>query len=277
MKKILVPVDFSKHSEFALHVAAIIAKKIQAEIIVLHMMGISEAVLSKDEDQEYEEAKYYMDLAKKRFKPFLNKPYLEQIKVREIIQNYKDFKELNTVAQEQHIDFIVMGSHGTSGLSDAFVGSNTEKVVRSANVPVLVIKTPNSGFKIENILFACDFTESSILAYKNIREFAANFAAKLNLIYINTPYYDFNSNTEIEERISKFFYKSNTIEQEVTIYNDYSVEHGLMNHSKKGNFDIIAIPTRGRKPFAHFLLGSRSIGEDIANHANLPVLTLKSK
>ncbi|MGO4918031.1 universal stress protein [Maribacter spongiicola] len=277
MKKILVPVDFSKHSEYALHIAAKIAKQVQAEIIVLHMMGISEAILAKDEAQEYEEAKYYMDLARKRFKPFLNQTYLKHLKVREIIQNYKDFKELNTVAQEQHINLIVMGSHGTSGLGDVFVGSNTEKVVRSSEVPVLVVKTPNSDFKVENILFACDFTDSSILAYKNVREFAASFSAKLNLIYINTPYYDFNSNTEIEERISKFFYKSNTIEQEVTIYNDYSVEHGLMNYSKKGNFDILAIPTRGRKPFTHFLLGSRSIGEDIANHANLPVLTLKSK
>ena len=44
MKKILVPVDFSKHSEYALHIAAKIAKQVQAEIIVLHMMGISEAI-----------------------------------------------------------------------------------------------------------------------------------------------------------------------------------------------------------------------------------------
>ena len=116
MKRILVPVDFSKPSAHALHIAALIAKQLQAEIVVLHMLGISEAVLTKNEAQEYEEAKYYMNLARKRFKPFLKKPYLEDIKVREIIQNYKDFKELNKVAQEQHIDFIVMGSHGTSGI-----------------------------------------------------------------------------------------------------------------------------------------------------------------
>ena len=277
MKKILVPVDFSETSAHALHVAARIAKQQQAEIIVLHMLGISEAVLTKDEAQEYVEAKYYMDLAKKRFNPFLNQPYLKQIKVREIVQNYKDFKELNKVAQEQHIELIVMGSHGTSGLGNVFVGSNTEKVVRSADVPVLVVKMPNPDFKVENILFACDFKEDSVLAFKNVREFAANFSATLRLVYINTPYYDFKSNTEIEDRISKFFYMAATIEQEAIIYNDYSVEHGLMNYSKKGNFDILAIPTRGKKPISHFLLGSRSIGEDVANHANLPVLTFKSK
>lgn len=275
MKHILVPIDFSDPSGYALQVAAKIAKLQGAEIIVLHMLGLSEAVLAKDETQEYEEAKYYMKLTKKRFKSFLDQPYLKGIKIREIVQNYKVFRELNTVAQEQHIDLIVMGSHGTSGLSEIFVGSNTEKVVRTSEVPVLVVKMPNPDFKIENILFACDFKDNSILAFKNAKTFAASFSANLKLIYINTPYDSFSSTEEIEERISRFFFKAGNTNEEVIIYNDYNVEKGLMNYSKKGNFDILSMPTRGRKPVSHFLLGSRSIGEDVANHANLPVLTFK--
>lgn len=275
MKHILVPVDFSDPSGYALQVAAKIAKLQEAEIIVLHMLGLSEAVLTKNETQEYEEARYYMELAKKKFKPFLDKPYLKDVKIRQIVQNYKIFKELNSVAQEQGVDFIVMGSHGSSGLNDLFVGSNTEKVVRTSEVPVLVVKMPNPDFKVKNILFACDFKDTAILAFKNAKAFANSFAANLKLIYINTPYDGFNSSTEIEERISRFFYKAGNTNEDVLIYNDYSVEKGLMNYSKKGSFDILAMPTRGRKPVSHFLLGSRSIGEDVANHANLPVLTFK--
>lgn len=275
MKRILVPVDFSEPSAYALEVAAKIAKKQDAEIVVLHMLGLSEAVLTKDETQEYEEARYYMELARKRFKPFLDKPYLKNIKVKQIVQNYKIFKELNKVAKEQHINLIVMGSHGTSGISEVFAGSNTEKVVRTSDVPVLVVKIQNPDFKVENILFACDFTDDSILAYKNVKAFVDLFSAELHLIYVNMPYHSFISSTEIEERISSFFFKSGDGAQEVFICNDYSVEHGLMNYSKKKDFDILAIPTRGKKPISHFLLGSRSIGEDVANHANLPVLTFK--
>lgn len=275
MKNILVPVDFSEPSAYALEIAAKIAKKLDATITVLHMLGLSEAVLTKDESQEYKEAKYYMKLARKRFQTFLDKPYLKGIKIKKIVQNFKIFKELNKVAQEQHLDLIVMGSHGASGLSEVFVGSNTEKVVRTSDVPVLVVKMPNSDFRVKNILFACDFTDDSILAFKSVSAFAASFSAKLKLIYINTPYGNFVGNVEIEERIEKFFFKAGSIEQEVIIYNDHTVEQGLMNYSKKGDFDILAIPTRGRKPISHLLLGSRSIGEDVANHANLPVLTLK--
>lgn len=273
MKKVLVPTDFSESSANALEVAAKIARQQDAEIIVLHMLGLSEAVLTKDETQEFEEAKYYMKLAKKRFETYLDKPYLKGIKIHEMVQNYKIFGELNKIAKEQHIDLIVMGSHGSSGFNKFFAGSNTEKVVRTSDVPVLVVKVQRPDFKIENILFACDFREESILAFKKAKEFVNSFSAKFKLIYINTPYNSFTSNNEIEERISKFMYIAGEPEQKVIIYNDYSVEHGLMNYCKQNKFDILSIPTHGRKRLSNFLLGS--IGEDLANHANLPVLTFK--
>jgi len=273
MKKILVPIDFSEPSAYALEVAAKIAEQQNAEIVALHMLGLSEAVLTKDETQEYEEAKYYMEIAKKRFKTFLDKPYLKDIKIKEIVQNYKIFKELNHVAQEQRIDLIVMGSHGASGLNKYFIGSNTKKVVRTSDVPVLVIKHPNPEFHIKSIMFACDFTEETILAFKDVKEFAENFSAKLALVYINTPYEAFVCTSEIEKRISDFLFKAGEPERKEVVYNDYSVEKGLINYGRNGKFDILALPTHGRQRFSHLLLGS--IGEDVANHAAIPVLTFK--
>ena len=46
MKKIIVPVDFSKHSEYALKTAAKIARKYNADILVLHMLEMSESTLN---------------------------------------------------------------------------------------------------------------------------------------------------------------------------------------------------------------------------------------
>ncbi len=273
MKKILVPVDFSEPSAYALEIAAGIAGQQNADITVLHMLGISEAVLTKDEIREYEEAQYYMKLAKERFKTFLDKPWLKGIRVDEILQNYKLFSELNNVAREQKIDLIVMGSHGAGGLSGFFVGSNTEKVVRTSDVPVLVIKERDPEFHIKHILFACNLEDDSILAYRNAKDFAKNFSARLTPIYVNIPYKGFSSTTEIEEKISRYMYKAGDPGREVVIYNDYSVEGGLFHFSRKGDFDLIAIPTHGRKGLSHFFRGS--IGEDIANHANLPVVTFK--
>jgi len=273
MKKILVPVDFSEPSTYALEVAAKIAKQQQSEIIVLHMLGLSEAVLTKDETQEFEEAKYYLGLAKKRFNSFLDKSYLKGIKITQIVQNYKIFKELNKVAQEQHIDLIVMGSHGTSGFNEFFVGSNTEKVVRTSDIPVLVIKGPTPNFKIKNVLFACSFGADSVWAYKKAIAFAKKFSAKLKLIYINTPYDNFLSTSEAKERFTNFMFKAGDSNLHIEIYNDYSVERGVFNYSKKEQIDVLAIPTHGRKGLSHFFIGS--VGEDIANHSKIPVVTFR--
>ena len=104
------------------------------------------------------------------------------------------------------------------------------------------------------------------------KAFAEKFSAKIKLVYINTPH-DFLSMNEIQERISKFMYKAMEPKQIVSIYNDYSEEHGLLNYSKKEKFDILALATHGRKGLTHFLMGS--IGEDVTNHSKIPVITFK--
>ncbi|NHF59710.1 universal stress protein [Flavobacteriaceae bacterium TP-CH-4] len=272
MKKILIPVDFSEYSEYALEVAATIAKTTGAEIIVLHMMGLSESIFTKDESQEFMEAQYYMRLAKKRFASFLNHEYLQGIKVSEMVQNYKRFDEINTIAKELHIDLVIMGSHGVGGMVDIFVGSNTEKVVRTSEVPVLVIKKRMPDFKIKRIVLAWHFKDENVLVYRKLRDFAAAFDAILHLVYINLPAAHFMSSKQIEDRIAQFM-ENTGIKKEVAIYNDYSVEEGLLQYARKIEADLVAVPTHGRKGLSHFLVGS--IGEDVANHAQLPVLTLK--
>ncbi len=277
MKKILVPVDFSEHSKYALQVAASIAKKQNAEIIVLHMLGLSEAVLIKNEDQEVAEAMYYMKLAEKRFDTFLDEEFLDGVKITETVQNYKVFSEINDVANDHDVDLIVMGSHGSSGLSEVFVGSNTEKVVRTSTIPVLVIKNQFENFEVQEAVFACDFKIESVLAYHKAMQLFKLFDANIHLVYINLPGEQFRDSIAIEERIKEFLFKVDLGAldsfEKVTIHNDYSVESGIFKYSQKVNADMIAIPTHGRRGLAHFFNGS--IGERIANHANIPVVTFK--
>src|SRR5690554_8018419 len=104
MKKILVPVDFSKHSEHALEVAAAIAKEQGSEIVALHMMGLSDAVVTRNQSKEVFEAMYYMRLAEKRFGELLDQDYLKGITVSDVVHNYTNFNEINDIAKEMNID-----------------------------------------------------------------------------------------------------------------------------------------------------------------------------
>lgn len=277
MKKILVPVDFSDYSEYAMEVAATIAREQNAEIIALHMLGLADAVVTRDSSREVQEAIFYMRLAEKRFKEFLDKDYLEGIKVTETVHNYTVFSEINTIAQRMDVDLIVMGSHGASGMREVFVGSNTEKVVRTSKVPVLVIKHRAENFNPQLGIFACDFKEGSLGPYRRAKRIFEMFDIKMELLYINLSG-DFKSTREIEKRILDFLTAAddgNPLEtlNQVVIYNDYSVEAGIFAYSQVANADIIALPTQGRQGLAHFFSGS--IGEDVVNRSNLPVMTFR--
>lgn len=277
MKKILVPVDFSEHSEYALEVAAQIATQKNAELIVVHMLSLSEAIVNNDEAQEARQAVFYLKLAEKRFSEFLDKDYLKDLKITEMVHNYRVFKEINDVALKVEADLIVMGSHGSSGFSEVFVGSNTEKVVRSSEIPVLVIKQRRKNFQFENVVFACDFDTDNIEAYRKAMKLCKEFDATIHLLYVNLPAERFRSTSQMEERVRTFLDKAdngdyNNLEN-VIYRDDYTVEQGIFTFSNKINADLIVVSTHGRRGLAHFFFGS--VGEDVANHADTPVLTFR--
>lgn len=276
MKKILVPVDFSKHSEYAMEVAAQLAKKYDAEIVTLHMMGLSEAIITKDDSQEAFEAIYYMKLAEKRFSEFLDRDYLKGIKITSTVQNYKIFKAMDELVKEYDADLIVMGSHGSSGVREVFVGSNTEKVVRTSSVPVLVIKNRAMNFTVNKMVFACDFSLEYIPAFKKAKELAEMFDSTFQLLYINTPE-RFMRSSEMTERAFKFLVKAENgnldLHDSIQYYCDKTIEDGIFTFSDDYITDVIAIPTHGRRGLAHFFAGS--IGEELVNHSDIPVITFK--
>jgi nucleotide-binding universal stress UspA family protein len=276
IQKIIVPIDFSKHSEYALEAAANLANKHNAEILALHMLELSNALISDDTSSKNAETVFYLKLAEQKFNSFLDKPYLEGITVTPIVKHFKVFSEVNQVAKEHNADMIVMGSHGTSGFKELFIGSNTEKVVRHADIPVLVIKHHPILTDFEKVVFACDFSKKSIKPYINAVHLFKTLGAKLHLVYVNLPGTGFKSTTEMEVKVADFLKTAdgNTDNMENVHYvNDYSIEQGILNFASTKGADLIAVATHGRTGLAHFFEGS--ISEDIANHSALPVMTFR--
>lgn len=274
MEKIIVPIDFSEHSEQALKVAAALARKNKTEIIVLNMLEMSDVMLTATGGDQKEKTSFYYKLAEQELKLFLIKDYLQNIKITPIIKHFKVFAEVNEVALKYQADMIIMGSHGANGVKELFVGSNTERVVRSSDIPVLVVKEELGRVDFKNVVFACDFSKETIKAYINVLKMFKD--AKIRVVYVNLPNNRFRSSGEIEQRAKDFFMTADGHLKQMQNFHcisDYTPEEGILNFSKKTGADIIAIPTHGRKGIAHFLEGS--IGEDIANHASLPVMTFK--
>lgn len=276
MKKIIVPVDFSIHSENALQTAAFLAKQNNAEIIVVHMLELSNAMVNHSEDSTQQETFFYLKLAEKNFNEFLKKDYLTDIKVTPIIKHFKIFSELDELAKEEDVDLIIMGSKGADGLKEIFIGSNTEKVIRYSQVPVLVIKEKPVVKNIEKVIFACDFSNDDVAPYLKAKALFKKLNCSLELVYVSTPTAKFKSSEELTKKMSLFFEEVNEAAvniKNVEIVFDYTIEKGVLYAANKYKADIIAVATHGRKGISHFFEGS--ISEDIANHSKLPIISFK--
>lgn len=278
MKRILVPTDFSDHAEYALKVAAQIARKNNGEIFLLHMLeipalsdGIGESN-AVGTSSDLPEVMFFMEKTRERFEEVLSQPYLEGITVVEAIQFDRAFEGIIEHSKKHNIDLIVMGSHGASGFREMFIGSNTEKVVRTSSVPVLVIKKEENAFNPDHFVFASDFSAEAEKPFRKVVEFANSFNAQLHLVYINTPN-DFRSTHAAEKLMLDFAGRFQINSYATHIYNDMNVEKGVLHFANSINADLIGMCTHGRKGLAHFFNGS--ISEDLVNHAVRPVVTFK--
>ncbi|NBL63779.1 universal stress protein [Flavobacterium sp. NST-5] len=273
MKRILVPTDFSEHAENALRVAAQIAKKHDGEIILLHMLelpGQSSDAIGHGSD--IPELMFFKNKAIERVESMMDFPFLEGIEVSEVIQFEKAFDGIINISRKNNVDLIVMGSHGASGFQEVFIGSNTEKVVRSSEIPVLVIKRDEGEFDVSKFVFASDFSDEIKNSFSKVVKFAQNFDAHLNLVMINTPN-SFKSTDVAQKIMNDFISGFNLNNYSLHIYNDTNVEKGVLNFAKSINADLIGISTHGRNGLAHFFNGS--ISEDLVNHAQRPVVTFR--
>ena len=273
MKNILVPTDFSAQADYSLHVAAQLAKKHGCEIYLLHMLELPvNEVDALSSHSELPEAMFYMKLARKRFDEVLGKPFLKNIKVHEIVKFHQAFNGIIDTCKEFKIDLIVMGSHGVSGFKEMFIGSNTEKVVRTSDIPVLVIKNYHKKFRVKNFIYASDFSDENKKPFKRAIKFAKLNNAALHLLMVNTPN-KFLTTDEADSKMQEFMKGSRFKNYTINIYNDYTIEKGILNFAHHIDAGLIGMSTHGRKGIAHFFNGS--ISEDLVNHAKRPVITFK--
>jgi nucleotide-binding universal stress UspA family protein len=254
-------------------VAAQIAKKNNGEVFLVHMLELptsgNDAISTA---HEIPELMLFKNAAVNKLDAMMDATYLEGVKISKMIQFEMAFDGIVKNAKAHDIDLIVMGSHGASGFQEMFIGSNTEKVVRNSDIPVLVIKRDEDPFSAQKFVFASDFSGEAKKPFQKAMAFAQGFGAHLHLVNINTPN-NFKSTKAAEQTMTDFLAGVDTSSITTHIYNDVNVEKGILHFAKSIDADLIGMSTHGRKGLSHFFNGS--ISEDLVNHAKRPVITFK--
>jgi nucleotide-binding universal stress UspA family protein len=140
IKRILVATDFSEIAESVVSQAIDFAKQLGASAVLVHsyeipIYGFPDGILVAPADVAARistGAQMQLDGLAKRYGE-------RGVEITTSLRNGLPWEEVNTVADEQKADVIVLGTHGRRGLARALLGSTAERILRTANRPVYVL------------------------------------------------------------------------------------------------------------------------------------------
>lgn len=145
MKKILVPTDFSEHSEKAVQYGAALAAKFGAELHLLHSLETI-PILGGEGSFYPPESKAELEAAAVKQLDDLKRTITDDVKVVRQAKHGHPFVEIVRYAKDTGIDLIVIGTHGRGAIAHMLLGSVAERVVRKAPCPVLAVRDEEHDF-----------------------------------------------------------------------------------------------------------------------------------
>ena len=154
IQKILVGCDLSKYSKNTVEYAATLAKKFQAELVIVNVINKKEidAILKVAEghfDRNIEKyvaksAKEYAERVKKdrarQMEKLIDEIGCADLTIQKKFRIGVPFQELIRAIEDEGADLMVMGQKGRSDLAGVLFGSNAEKVFRRCPVPLLSVR-----------------------------------------------------------------------------------------------------------------------------------------
>lgn len=278
MKTILVPTDFSATAQAAVDVAVNIAKKASADLILLHVLEeIEEGSFNVEGEATASSPTEYnlftlklLQKTRKQLETLVRETSLQGLKVRGKLRLGNSYHGIHLTIAEQKVDLVVMGTRGSSGYEEVMVGSNTEKVVRRSNCPVLSVHERPVSADFKSIAFATSLKEDELPFAKVVKRTQEMYNCPIHIVRVNTPSMFVNDHL-IMKKMEDFVRQAQFTNYTLNVYNEFSEEEGIIRFAEKVDADMIAMATHGRRGLAHIL--ESSIAEDVVNHSRRPVLT----
>jgi nucleotide-binding universal stress UspA family protein len=271
IKKILVPTDFSECAANATEIALVLARKINAELILVHFFP----------DPGHHVRKGIRDL--NIFSPELS---VVKAKLHQVVKNAEDTgvqakgvlvhdkgnDSIEEYAESYGADLIVMGTHGARGLIEwVGGGSNAQKVSRNSNIPVLVLKSCCEPLDVKNILFASSFDEDVLPAMRFIADIASLWNSTIHLLCVNLAIHSVER-TIVEMKMNALAEEFPDMDFTINFSESNNEELAITVVAARLNADLITLTPRDRDGVIHFL--SHSIAENLVNHEQRPVLVV---
>ncbi|MDE3170273.1 MAG: universal stress protein [Acidobacteriota bacterium] len=186
LRKILYATDFSPIAEAAAPFVSQLARRYGSKIFAVHVRPLQSYGMAPPES--WAALKEAAEFQAKEQAAYLNRLFRDTDHQATVTEGGV-WETLSDIIEQQHIDLIVMGTHGRQGLGKILLGSVTENLLRRAPCPVLTIGPhveidPERATRMNRILFATDFSPASQAAAPYAISLAQENQANLDILHV---------------------------------------------------------------------------------------------
>lgn len=299
LKRILVPLDGSETAAKALVQARRLLRTPGAEVILVQAidtLALDAAARASLLPKLRQEAREYLAGAARPLES-------AGIKVRTLVREGLPWEQILEAAGREAATLIVMASHGRTGLSRWLIGSVTEKVIRAAAIPTLVLRSfipgpggipvtaPDAELAIRKLLVPLDDGELSLAALEPASTLATAYGASIVLVHVESRL-DYPVGTFTARLVDpppappasappKDPYRLLEFAGEMLAARKLTVvvlrvggdpASRITDLPAELGADAIVMASRGRGGLSRFLLGS--VTDKVLRHSHLPVLVV---
>lgn len=196
LKSILCPVDFSDFSIAAYRHALSLAEYYKARLVALHVVEVWKYPFADYGAHEADYAKFTRSMSQAgevKLQHFVKEFTAGTVQPELVVHQGNAPNCILSAAQKHNIEMIVMGTHGRRGFDRLVLGSSTDRVIRKAACPVLVVSSASQAalntaadgsHRLRRILYCTDFSNNSEQARGYAISVAAEYNAELILLYV---------------------------------------------------------------------------------------------
>ncbi len=283
-RRILLATDFSEISQNAMAVAAVLARRFGSDLIVANVVPSLPNAIAPPESMY---ACVDMEkLASRDLGKLLESPFCSGIPTSTRLRTGAAAEELLDLAEIEHADLIVMGTHGGKGLGRLLLGSVAEDVCRNAKCPVITVGPEVKDYHkvmlrgIERIVYCSDLSPESFAALPHVMAVAAENRSAITMLHVLPIETGANAEVRVLAKPLLDIMRRNVSRFDLNVDVDFVIDFGnpaetIMRYAREQNAGLIAMGVKQAIEIAtHF---SGNIAYQVMAGANCPVLTVREE
>ncbi len=270
---ILVPVDFSETGAAAISHAALIAKKFNSQLTLIHVKeSFGQEVVLLEVNKHYFQNEEYNKIAREKLEEIAHEIFRDyNIMPKLMISSGRVATEVANIVEEEKVDMVVMGTHGTKGLEEFFLGSNAFKVVSKVNVPVLTVRPNVPHNEYQTIVMPLDNTFHTREKVIFAALFATIFKSKIIIpVFIGDLLDKEKAQLNLRVKQVENYLTNKGIQFNTQIYHTGKTSDITLDVALNSKADLIVIMT-DQEEYGFF---SSSAAQKVVNHSPIPVLNI---